>query len=131
MVDKMCREVAVTHKGRDWPNAAQFVASIPKAPSLPSADDDEMGWKLAWARELWFRGTREVPPKTCIAPANTWKIAKALIAEGADPWELRYGGFETETEYFRELERKGQGWSGHEAKMAELRALRERLSGNM
>ena len=43
MVDKMCREVAVSYRGKDWPNAANFVAAIPKRDPAQAVEGE---WKL-------------------------------------------------------------------------------------
>lgn len=123
-VDQAIQHVTERYRGREWPKPADFATAM-DATRKP-AEKTGLDY-MEWARKLWFEGGEGCPPKTCISPANTWEIAQKLIQQGADPWELRYAGFETDTEFYRDLEAQGKGWHGHERKMAEIRCMTARF----
>lgn len=112
-VERCFERVTETYTAQQWPSTAHFVKAMDQTKPESKSEPTDL---LGWARDLWWN-----KGKRCISPANTWEIAQALIAEGADPWEIRHAGFQTDTDYYRDLEATGRGWKGHEAKMAELR----------
>lgn len=114
-----------THRGYKWPMPADVARAFDKLPSDEVQDVD----LLVWARAAWFHGNpkTKLPAKSVMPGADTWEIALRLIDEGADPWELRYAGFATEPQYYRDLEASGKGWHGHAAKMEAIRADNARL----
>lgn len=114
------QSVAENHKGSQWPPVELFSRLAGERGRKVTETEDSGDFMLEWARENWRRGK-------VIAPANTWEIAKVLIAEGADPWEIRNSGFQTDTDYFRNLEAEGNIWPGHSRVMRKIQELNEAI----